>query len=312
MMRSLRIRLIDFVRCLAFTLAASGVDVSPVRADDPRRVRVSDAIVTLSEQIEVPARSAGALATLRVREGDVVKSGQLAGAIDDIDARLAASKAETALASAKAEAANDLKVLAAESAAAAAKAELQRALESSEKYAKSVSKSELDRLRLQVDKGMFEHRQAEHERRQAELAVRIKQNELDSARRALELHGIIAPSEGVVVEVRRHVGEWVEPGVPVLRIVRMNPIRVEGFLSATDALAVRSGCEVSFHSTTGEESGGRIVGKLSFVSPEIDPVNGQVRVWAEFPNHDGSLRPGLQGTLELPAADFRQLRDGQR
>jgi multidrug efflux pump subunit AcrA (membrane-fusion protein) len=36
-----------------------------------------------------------------------------------------------------------------------------------------------------------------------------------------------------------------------------------------------------------------------FVSPEVDPVNGQVRVWAEVENRDGQLRPGVHGKLSI-------------
>ena len=268
--------------------------------------------MTLSEQIEVPARSAGVLATMNVREGDVVTAGQVAGVLDDTDARLAVAKAETEAESARAEAENNLKVLAAEKAAAAAKSELQRAVESSEKYAKSVSQSELDRLRLQAEKGSLEHQQAEHERSQAQLTARIKANELDAARRTLELHRITAPAAGMVVDVRKHGGEWVEPGMPVLRIVRMNPLRVEAFVSAADAVGLRSGCNVSFQTAADESARKATSGKLSFISPEIDPINGQVRIWADLPNGDGALRPGLQGTLVISPSLKRASADGVR
>lgn len=290
--------------CLASAFGAA--------AAEPQPLRVADAVVTLSEQIEVPARSAGVLKTMNVREGDVVREGQVAGVMDDTDARLAVDKAETESASARAEADNKLKVLAAEKAAAAAKAELQRAVESSEKYAKSVSQSELDRLRFQAEKGALEHQQAEHERSQAQLTARIKANELDAARRILELHRITAPAAGMVVEVRKHGGEWVEPGMPVLRIVRMDPLRVEAFVSAADAVDLRTGSEVSFQTSADEASSKRIVGKLSFVSPEIDPINGQVRIWADLPNGDGSLRPGLQGTISISPSGKRGPVDGER
>ncbi|MBA4019278.1 MAG: hypothetical protein C0483_19100 [Pirellula sp.] len=280
-------------------------------AAEPASLHVPDAVVTLSEQIEVPARSAGVLATMNVREGDVVKAGQVAGVMDDADARLAVAKAETEAAIARAEADNKLKALAAEKAAAAAKAELQRALESGEKYAKSVSQSELDRLRLQADKGSLEHQQAEHERSQAQLTARIKANELDAARRKLELHRITAPASGMVVDVRKHVGEWVEPGMPVLRIVRMDPLRVEAFVSAADAVGLRPGCDASFQIAAGGATD-RVAGKLSFISPEIDPINGQVRIWVDLPNADGTLRPGLQGTLVITPAGKLAPVDGAR
>ena len=41
-------------------------------------------------------------------------------------------------------------------------------------------------------------------------------------------------------------------------------------------------------------------GRIGFVSPEIDPVTRQVRVWAEIDNTDNRLRPGAQGQLLIP------------
>ena len=38
-----------------------------------------------------------------------------------------------------------------------------------------------------------------------------------------------------------------------------------------------------------------------FVSPEVNPVNGQVRVWADVDNKQLTLRPGLRGHLAIHA-----------
>jgi macrolide-specific efflux system membrane fusion protein len=40
-------------------------------------------------------------------------------------------------------------------------------------------------------------------------------------------------------------------------------------------------------------------GTVTFVSPEVNPINRQVRVWAEFDNADGRLRPGLAARLTV-------------
>jgi hypothetical protein len=36
-----------------------------------------------------------------------------------------------------------------------------------------------------------------------------------------------------------------------------------------------------------------------FVSPEVEPVTGQFRIWSEVRNRDGLLSPGLSGTLTI-------------
>ncbi len=40
-------------------------------------------------------------------------------------------------------------------------------------------------------------------------------------------------------------------------------------------------------------------GAVVFVSPEADPVNKTVRVWAEVENKKLMLRPGLSGNLTI-------------
>ncbi|MBI2477751.1 MAG: hypothetical protein HYV60_03615, partial [Planctomycetia bacterium] len=40
-------------------------------------------------------------------------------------------------------------------------------------------------------------------------------------------------------------------------------------------------------------------GEVTFVSPEIHPVNGMVRVWVEIDNRAAALRPGLQATIKI-------------
>ena len=56
------------------------------------------------------------------------------------------------------------------------------------------------------------------------------------------------------------------------------------------------------HGAAGTMPRSTIAGKIVFVSPEIDPVNGQVRVWAEIDNTDFKLRPGLHGSMVIADA----------
>ena len=46
----------------------------------------------------------------------------------------------------------------------------------------------------------------------------------------------------------------------------------------------------------------RFTGQVVFVHPEVDPVNGQIRVWAEIVNRDALLFPGDRGLLTFGAA----------
>jgi multidrug efflux pump subunit AcrA (membrane-fusion protein) len=51
------------------------------------------------------------------------------------------------------------------------------------------------------------------------------------------------------------------------------------------------------------------MGEIVFVSPEINPVSGQVRVWAEVDNLQGYLKPGMRATMTV---DVRQGEENSR
>lgn len=262
-------------------------------------VRIDNALVTLIEQAEIPARDAGLLTELTVSEGDQVKRGQLLGKVDDEDARLALAKAaaETKIAATTAE--NDVKVRYADKAARVAAAEYKRAQESIERVEKSISKTELEKLQLEADRGVLSVEEAEHDLTIAKQTRDLKQAEQAVAQQVVDRRQIVSPLDGVVVQLHCRRGEWVKPGDPVLRVVRIDRMRAEAFVPAGQASGDWIGRSVRFVRATGSAEGDVFEGKLTFVSPEIDPVNGQIRVWAEFENRDQSLRPGERGRLEL-------------
>jgi RND family efflux transporter MFP subunit len=270
-------------------------------------IEVQQALVTLIEQVDVPAREAGVLAAVEVREGQLVAAGELLARMDDTQPQLAKKKAEIELDIARVEADNDVDVRFAQKSTDVTRAELKRASESMVKYNRSVSATEIDRLRLEAERAALQVEQAEQDLKVARFTVQLKKNELDFAtfaieRMRIERMRIKSPLAGMVVEVNQHPGEWVEPGKAMFRVVRIDRLRVEAFLDArqaADALVGR-GVTLSVDAPGGERR--EFSGKVAFVSPEVDPVNGQVRVWAEVDNRGSQLRPGLHGTLVIEPA----------
>ena len=115
------------------------------------------------------------------------------------------------------------------------RAELKRASESMEKYKKSVSATELDRLRLEAERAALQVEQARQELKIAGFTLRLKQNEVDYAAWTLDRLRIKSPLDGMVVEANQRPGEWVEPGETMFRIVRIDRLRVEAFVDARHA-----------------------------------------------------------------------------
>ena len=252
-------------------------------------------------EAEVPARLAGVLARIVVAEGAAVEAGDLLAALDDRAARLAVDQARWELAHAEAQLANELSIQYAIKALAVARAELARSERSNQQFPNSISQSQLDVERLTVEKLQLEQAQAEHERQLLQFEVELKRTALAAAELDLDLHQVRAPFAGVASLIRARVGEWVEPAVPMVRLVAVDRLRAEGFAPAAAVTAALAGGAVDFTLEGPDQQ--PLPGRLAFVSPEVDPVTRQVRVWAEIDNARGRLRPGQQGRLSIPLGD---------
>ena len=109
---------------------------------------------------------------------------------------------------------------------------------------------------------------------------------------------VTAPFPGVVVQVHKHVGDWVQPGDKLLRVIRLDRLRVEAFLEAASVTPNMEGQPVAL-SVEGKAASAVYRGKLTFVSPEIDPFNKSVRILAEIDNPNLTLQPGSRGILTI-------------
>jgi macrolide-specific efflux system membrane fusion protein len=253
----------------------------------------------LISEAAVPAQEAGVITAVAVREGQHVKQGEVLAQIDDQVAQMAERSAKLAYDGAHEKASNDVDIRYANKAAEVAEAELRRSNESIEHFAKSVSQSQLDVEKLTLDKSKLEAEQATHEQQIAKFEMSSKENEWAAAKLQVARRKIVAPFDGVVVQIYVRLGEWVEPGQKALRIVSVDRLKAEGYLPAQDARAGLSGAPARIGLDLSGQPGATFDGKVVFVSPEIDPITGQVRVWADIDNHDGRLRPGQSVKMTL-------------
>lgn len=277
---------------------ASSQGTAPA-APKPTPIVISTGVVTLAEQVEVPAAEAGVLAELQVKPGQWVEVGTPIGRLRDEDLRLLVERTRIQAEIARREYESDLDELYAKKTTEVARAELERSLESNLKYAKTVSKTELDRLRLLVEQGDLETRRAQQERLIAGLGSEVRENEHQTAKHQLATRQLIAPIRGMVVEVQRRLGEWVQPGDVVARIIRLDRLRVEGFLPASQGRLALVGRPVRVTATDDDQRAVQLSGEVVFVSPEIDPINSQVRVWVEVDNAELKLRPGMTASVTV-------------
>ncbi|QDT03159.1 dihydrolipoamide acetyltransferase [Rubripirellula lacrimiformis] len=290
-----------------------------IATTDDREARIRQAIA--ATQLDVARR--------KIKDG--LSTEQAEAAVGST--RQAAKEQEMLKRVANKKATNLVRIAATEKASEVAKNELDRALASRRAYAQSISTSEIEGLRLAYEKSILETQQAKSEHeieelsaqaeteaaaghlwlvqqsklelRQAEVDEKINELNLELARQQTELanlevlrHQVVSPIDGVVVEIHRRPGDWVTEGEPMVRVIRLNRLRAEGFANLDDVSALKRSPQVNLRIQTAESVVQRS-GKIVFVSPEIDPVNKQVRFWVEFDNSDLVVLPGMRLSLEL-------------
>ena len=256
-------------------------------------------LLTLVDDVLISAKEAGPLTAVKVRVGSRVKPQQLLALIDDSRTAIALKRAKSDLKIEKEKAKNDTHIQFATKTKAVAAAELSRAEESNRRFRNSVSPSEIDALRLSVERADAHIKQTTIDRKIAGLNTLLKEADRDLAIADVKSRRVVSPISGKVVEVLRQAGEWVKPGDKVFRVINLDRLRAKGFVKFA---SIRGKLEVRTVVLTVDLPGyprSRFLGKVTFVSDEVEPTNGEVAVWAEIKNPGHRLKPGLSGTMTI-------------
>ena len=111
-----------------------------------------------------------------------------------------------------------------------------------------------------------------------------------TARMELDRTAIIAPQDGMVVEVNVKVGDWILAYTAVARVIDHLDLQVHLLVPEDMLNAIHKNMPLSAVPTAGGKRAlpGRIVG----ISPVIDPENGTCKVTGLFLNAGKYVRPG--------------------
>lgn len=278
---------------------------------------LADCIVSAKDHIQLPAQQAGVIAQLETEDGRPVQEGvfvnkhQPIGKLDDEDAlaRRNAADLDHRVSQAEAEKAQS-SVDAAVATAEVAQAELDESRAVNARIPDSVPKTQIRRQELTVKRAVMEQSVASKDVDVALLTVDLREAQLTVADINLRKHQIVSPLDGVLVQLYRKAGEWVGPGDPIARIVRMDTLRVEGFVDANKYLPEDiDGRPVTVTIQRPNRAPEEFTSTISFVSPIVE-ASGEYRVWAEVENRvvrgkHWVLRPGMDAEMriDLPAAE---------
>jgi multidrug efflux pump subunit AcrA (membrane-fusion protein) len=251
----------------------------PVLARAETSTEIGNTLPADLKPIELRFKSAGIIAKVNVKEGDVIKSGQVLFEQDDSEERdeLDILKLD----------ATDIRVQAQKVNAEAKKAEYDRIKQIHDQGAQND---------LELVKAEAEWKLAKLTITQEEQDLTVKNAKVKKQQGVIDRMKLKSPVDGVAQMVDAHVGEMIDPSKPAaITIVRNNPLLVEVILptAASQKLQLGRALRVSYDRKNWKDA------KVSYLAPMADVGSGLQKVHLSLENPE--LRAsGLQIYVELP------------
>lgn len=233
---------------------------------------------------DVGSQSTGVIEKLHVERGDVVAAGQLV-------ARLSAQVERASLSVAEAKAKAD--------------AETQQAVAASELARRKLERTK-DLVRRDfvsdqaLDQAEAEARVAEQRVEQAREAQRVAQREFQLSNAQLSQREVRSPFAGLVVERYRTEGERIERE-PVVRVARIDPLRIEAIVPAVQFGSIAAGQVATVKTDLPDYA--VLSAKVTLVDRVIDPASNSFRVRLSLPNPGNRIPSGVRCRIAFGAAD---------
>ncbi len=266
------------------------------------------AVISAIDDVLVAAEQSGKLVALPAREGDEVQQGALIAQIDDQEAKLRRDVAEFERQLAEERAKDDVRYRAAVLSAKVEEKAYELALDINKRQPDTLANIEIERRKLSMEHGYLQTEVAAREQKEAKINEQSSLSQLSLAEQNIAMRKIEAPQDGVVAELFRRQGEWVQQGQPIARLVRMDRLRIEAFVP-TDHLAphewIGRRADVIVY-LSGRKSVELPDCKVNYVNSELEH-NGEVRIRLEVDNRRVQDRLGDKRWLFQPgmSADIR-------
>ncbi len=263
-------------------------------------VDLKNCVVVLIEDIDVPALESGQLSEVFVKEGDAVKQGQVVAQLDDRIALRLQEESEQKHLSAKLRAEDENEVKAAEARVKLATEEYSKTRELRAKGSKS--DFEFKRAQYSMESSEFDLLAAETARQIAAADAQAGAIRADTAKHSVERHKVASKIDGLILERFREGGEWVTAGEKIMRIARIDRLRVQGHVKSSlfdPHELVQRPVTVTLELARGRTA--EFKGHITFVG--IEKRGGRHSVWAEVDNRLENdrwlLQPGSEVEMRI-------------
>ncbi|QDT75827.1 efflux RND transporter periplasmic adaptor subunit [Lacipirellula limnantheis] len=283
---------------------------APYRPNDQSRVDAngdpvfSSASITAEEDSIVAAEAEGTLLKIAVNEGDRVNDGTVLATIDDRQAKAAVDVAKLTLDAATERANDEVEEQYAILAAKVAKVDWEMDIETNKRVPNSVAPIQVLQKELVFDRSNLQIEKARKDQVIAKKEAAVKGAELEAADIGLARRTIKAPFDGEVQQLFQKEAQWVNPGDPILRLVKFDVLRVESYVNASQFDPVElAGKPVTIKVRLARDREVSLPGRITYVGQTVRAVKGDYLVRAEIQNQRSGdywlIRPGLLAEMTI-------------
>ena len=274
---------------------------SVVAADSTGWLEFSNCPVFVIDSLDIPAQENGIIAKLDLQVNQEIEANQPLGGLDQsaavLEESLASKQAQVAIAAAMDD--HDLKFaqLLVEEAAIA--------LNSYEQINSrgSATDAEMRSKRLSVAQAELKVQHARQTTDQLKLKARLAQASVVAASERLNRLKFVAPFAGSISEIFHHQGEWVQMGQPIVRLSRLDELRVDVYvpIQSVDVASLVNAPVVISARRAGMDTA-QFSGRVTHYDPSVSST-GDVRIHATIQNQRVNghwlLLPGMTASMKI-------------
>jgi multidrug efflux pump subunit AcrA (membrane-fusion protein) len=107
-----------------------------------------------------------------------------------------------------------------------------------------------------------------------------------------------SPINGVITDRPLYPGEMASTSTPLLTVMDISQIIAKAHIPQSDAILLHKGDPAAITMAGLEKP---VVGKVSLVSPALDPNSTTVEIWVQAANPEQQLRPGMTAQIAITA-----------
>jgi HlyD family secretion protein len=130
----------------------------------------------------------------------------------------------------------------------------------------------------------------------AEQELKLAEAQLAAAKASLSYSEIRSPIDGVVTDRPNYAGEMPATGSPLITVMDLSRVIAKAHVAQQAARSIKVGSPATITVPGGGET---VDGKVSLVSPALDPGSTTVEVWVEAANPGYKLKPGTSANVSI-------------